>query len=924
MKVYPSLYIGLGGTGRVIAALIKDQFRRTFEAKSKGIPPIIRFLAIDGDRARPSDLPESLDLESNEILFVDVNLGTVENEIRTSLRGKNLSQDPVWGWYEFGLRSRLKRFTTSSGAGQIRKFSRVQLFYRYSDIKGSLTDLVNAIGEARPQIEQEWGIEIGTPLHCFILASIAGGTGSGSFWDVAMWVKSLRPEAYINLILLTPDFFIGDILDANQDTSLLLTNAYAALKELNYFAKERKFRQLYSYDEAPLDLSELWPKERSMDFRIFILTNRNEAGDVVGDRFHMAQLIANFCFYFTCADVTSFLDGGRTNDHDFGEEWSYIAVPEPQPLIFSSFGLSQIIFPKEFVLPLLKIRALREVLSHALDSDELLRTAREEIEEGRREMIEGRERRIPPFLERGITPHLREPDVRLCDFERTFRADNVYKNKKRVKEILQGEKERMDRLLSQEPTRIWDYTDLFRTFKSAINQFIQSELESGRNWNYVKGFLRLLIEKEEVLNNLYDRQKDFQVDNNVKEKEIKEKEKAYSSALKDLDIHYPKGLLKTWGRTRYHIRRVYERIRDYGRVIMMYKQKEAIYKFYEEAIAYVGGLLRGRIGTLERHLQDLRASLTEDERKIRREIDQLGGGWITKVKASEGEISQIYDDYLREIVNNEKESFRRQIIAWLDLENREWTIDPREVEGWILKEGERMLHVSGVKELNLRDLISEEDLKKLLFRHYQEHTEAFFYSGFKRDVATNLVKEYKYVLSKQDLPTTDIESVKVEEMDPNSIVFIQIKDTMPIYRLGDLEQYFAPYNTHVKKEKSPEKRYTFVHLNREALDFPELLVSPDIEVLIEIAWKLGILGRTKSGGPILWKGRQGEERYPSRRKLKEAFEQDPTLEERLEEDILYVLQDKPREEVRKFLTENEELFDSVYALAQKIRTARGL
>ena len=930
MIVYPSLYVGLGGTGRVVTAKIEQRFRQVFKnTRGKEIPPVIKFLGIDGDEASPK---EGIDLPRDEILLIPVETEVAEKEIRANLTEegkKDLRKDPVWGWYEFGLYDRIQRSTTSVGAGQIRKLARQQLFYNYKDVKGTLNNLVTVTGEKHPQIGQDWNVEIGSPLQCFISASIAGGTGSGSFWDLALLVKNLKPEAVINLILLTPEFFVGDILDTGQDTSIIYANAYACLKELNYFAKERSFTQTYASDEPPIELSKLWPRSRTMeDLRIFILTTRNEIGDVIGNRVDMGQLIADFCFYFTCAGVTSMWNSARANDHDLGRDWKYTDIPSPQPAIFSSIGLSQIIFPKELVISLLRIKSLKQLLNHILDSESHLSVARQEIEDGRTEITDGRERQIPAFLDRGhIIPLLVDPDFKLCDFERVFRGERKYRNKKEVKGILQGEKERVSKWYSRKGTDHYNYTEILNNFKNAINQLVQTELESGRNWNYIKEFLRLLIEKMEVLNNLYNRQNAYYVDHKEEEKEAKEKEKAFEKSLNDLDVNYPL-LIKTWGRTSYHIRKVYDRIREHGKVILMYKQKEAMYEFYEQAIGYVTDLLNQRISPLESCLRNLRASLTEDERETWKQIREVGGGYVTKVKTSGGDLRGMYNDYLKQVVDDEKDMIRTQVWRWLDLQSRQWSMDSKDVEGWVFEEGEKISRMSEVTGINLSNLMPKGELKNLLYRHHEEHTKAYFDPGFKKDVAKNVVKEYNYALSKEDLAEEILPAglglTKVDELDPNQIIFIQIRDTMPIYRLGNLQQYYGSYNTHVNKERDPEKRYTFAHLIWEALDYPELLTSPNIQVFVEIAQKLQVLTRPKPGGPVVWKGSAGEVKYTSNRKLEEAFHQDSALVDNLQDDILYVLQDKTREEVKEFLENNKNLFNQVHAFAQRIRVLRGL
>jgi len=845
MRVYSSVYIGVGGTGRVLVARIKERLKQVFSGE-KGIPPVIKFLAIDGDKNRPKDLPPDLDLAPYELLFIPVEIKVAEKSIKAQLRQERIREfrsHLVWGWYEFGLYEKVQRYTTRIGTGEIRKLSRLQLFYRFTEVKQKLHELIGEVGKRHPQIKQDWNLEeISAPTQCFILASIAGGTGSGSFWDIALLSKSLYPQTNINIVLLTPDFFLGDILDTNQDTSLIYANAYACLKELNHFAKERKFKQTYHLKEAPIDLADLWPKDKTTEMRIFILTTQNETGNIIGNRMEMGRLIADFCYYFTCGGIIDLWNSGRPNDAKLRENWIFEGIPEPQPQIFSSIGLSQIIFPKKEVTSLLKAKSLRELLSHILDSDACREVARREIEEIHTEIREDREIKVPPFLDRGrVTPLAEEPSVRLCPFDSSFRTDKIYKNKNRVKQILESEKKRIGKLQDRESAALYNFTDILSNFKALIIRLIQDELERGKNWNYVKEFLNLLIAPEGVLNNLYQRQRAYHIDPEEEKRKIGKRESDFRSALDELDKNYPR--IKTWGRTNYHIRNVYEKIRDYGKSILEYKQKEAIYKFYNQAIDYIRELLT-RFNRLEEHLRSFSISLAEDEEKLREMMGKIGGGYVVKIGASDKDTIDMYNEKLKKEVEKKKKTVRGQILNWLNLEIPEWSLSVGDVEGWFQAEGEKLLHVSELIKINLKDLVSEEDLKNLIYAHHDTHAKAYFNPGFKRGAAEGT--EYKYVLSSIDIPQVPgINQTKISEsqLDPNSIVFLQIKDALPISQLGDLEQYYGPYNVYVNREKDPEKRYTFVHLNWEALNFPELLTTPDVDAIIEIAKNLQIIKR---------------------------------------------------------------------------------
>lgn len=118
----------------------------------------------------------------------------------------------------------------ATGANQWRKKSYLAFVNLMNDDRRR-TRFENAMREMVAEGGQDGLYEI------FTVASIAGGTGSGSFIPVTLYAKKfLREQCHVeartHAMLACPDIYISHLHDESQETKVY-ANAYAILKELN-------------------------------------------------------------------------------------------------------------------------------------------------------------------------------------------------------------------------------------------------------------------------------------------------------------------------------------------------------------------------------------------------------------------------------------------------------------------------------------------------------------------------------------------------------------------------------------------------------------------------------------------------------------------------------------------------------------------
>lgn len=112
------------------------------------------------------------------------------------------------------------------GASQWRSLGRLSVFLQSRDVYKHLFDAVKRVPA---------GVFNDDPLDVYLVCSLAGGTGSGTFWDIAFLLQSLPVQVKIHAF-----FVLGDAFEGVDTGGRINANVYAALKEIAYLKNWRK------------------------------------------------------------------------------------------------------------------------------------------------------------------------------------------------------------------------------------------------------------------------------------------------------------------------------------------------------------------------------------------------------------------------------------------------------------------------------------------------------------------------------------------------------------------------------------------------------------------------------------------------------------------------------------------------------------
>jgi serine/threonine protein kinase len=345
--LFPALVIGLGQTGLTALQRLRQSFEDTVGGAD--VLPNIRWLYVDTD-------PDALRLAGQckaggalsgaEIL--QTRLNRPSHYLRSASRGR------LESWFDLKLLYRIPRNPATTG---VRVLGRLAFFDCYRGITARLNKELEACTHpetlAKVARLPGFGLRSVRP-RVYIVTSLAGGTGSGMFLDLAYVLrKLLRAQGHER-----PDIvglFVLPGVDRCGGQSMALANAFAALTELNHFsAPETTFWAHFDDSEPPVrDTGP--PYDRCIVLQL-------PAGDDGGQLQDRAGLIADWLYHDLLTPLGRIADERRAD------------LPAPDSsssnLVCQSFGMYQISWPRFAFL-----RSVGRNLCHQLVRDWLSKDA---------------------------------------------------------------------------------------------------------------------------------------------------------------------------------------------------------------------------------------------------------------------------------------------------------------------------------------------------------------------------------------------------------------------------------------------------------------------------------------------------------------------------------------------------------------------
>ena len=272
-KIKRCLYVGLGGTGMNALLHTKKMFIDTYGE----VPPMIGFLGIDTDggaykKSLPSNKGEEVILDPKEQMPILVK----------KARPYYDENKEAFSWIP---EENLYALTSMElGAGQVRTNGRFAFTINYADLCRKVETVLAQITNAHIINNDKYEL-LGANTEIHMVFSVCGGTGCGTFVNMAYLLRDRAPQCKLTGYAVLPDVFKHM---SNSGMAKVAPNAFGAIEDLDYLmhmgigSKPIKLEYLNGSYEI---------KDRPFNSVIFI-DNKNDRGDTYTHIDELAEMIS--------------------------------------------------------------------------------------------------------------------------------------------------------------------------------------------------------------------------------------------------------------------------------------------------------------------------------------------------------------------------------------------------------------------------------------------------------------------------------------------------------------------------------------------------------------------------------------------------------------------------------------------------------
>jgi hypothetical protein len=339
--IRPTVVIGLGGTGGDVLLKLRKMIFERYGSPSEF--PVLQFLYIDTDTSNQhidSALLEEFKFDNPERIDA-----IVPDTVKYT---RHLSQYPLlkeW-WYP----TMQDHTSITVGAGQIRGYSRLGFYVNFQDIKTAVQTAMTAASASATTMLERWHVTVDTAqgANVYIVGSIAGGTGSGMFLDVAFLCKSLVPHQIVGYLVM-PGAFMSNV-------DRLSANGFSALKELEHYGQAE-----FSYQWAQGYPPKTRPLAPPPFAYCYLVDSKNADGNSVEfkTRHTLFQMVANSIFHdFGSSNFAAQKRSARVNLDMYLNDYYVAEILDPRDpaekllsevfsMRQSAFGVATIQYPAD-------------------------------------------------------------------------------------------------------------------------------------------------------------------------------------------------------------------------------------------------------------------------------------------------------------------------------------------------------------------------------------------------------------------------------------------------------------------------------------------------------------------------------------------------------------------------------------------------
>lgn len=398
----PTIYIGLGGTGIRAISHAKKLYEDVY---GKGnIPNYIAFLAMDFN-LKDIDSPSLATPMGDDAVIINYSGSPRDHYASRSAKG-------AYRWMFDGNTSSLQNKITD-GAGQVRTTGRFYTEYVMTSIEPALArcwqqvsnlTYVNDNGEVVPCEE----------IDIHIVMSLAGGTGAGSFINIAEMVhRNYGSRAHIiGYGVLHGVFRAMD--PSGTQTRRVRENAYSSILDLDYLMSAD------IHNPIQLDINGGVRTLISPIFNeFFVIDNVTAAGNIVPTVDSLCEAIGS-CLFASSGDLGSTIQGGQSNNRWNGGNYGILHKKG----WVQALGGCQVVYKGELLANIYGYRAAIELIRKMrLEAADVKKSVTDWMEESKVREDEGNDYLINTIYSPEAFGKIKDPRVEIKDSIVSTRSD---------------------------------------------------------------------------------------------------------------------------------------------------------------------------------------------------------------------------------------------------------------------------------------------------------------------------------------------------------------------------------------------------------------------------------------------------------------------------------------------------------------------
>ncbi len=344
-KIKRCLFIGLGGTGMNALLRTKKMFVDTYGE----VPPMIGFLGLDTDggayKKELDSVYGTVKLTPNEQMPIFVEdarpIYEVSKEHFAWLPERNL----------YALSS------MTLGAGQVRTNGRFAFTVNYKSVENKVRSILDSITAATISTNPKYEL-LGNNVEIHMAFSVCGGTGCGTFLNMAYLLKDVAPQCK-----LTGYGVLADVFEAMNPAVMakVKPNAFGAIQDLDWLMHLGIGSERVSFDYITSVKSS---NDRPFNAFYFI-DNKNQNGDTYAHIDNLADMLS--LAFVTSSGELSTASASVTDNLEKNIREGVMNIRNKKAWV-AGLGICEIIYHNKDLQRIYELKAVKRTIERLLNS----------------------------------------------------------------------------------------------------------------------------------------------------------------------------------------------------------------------------------------------------------------------------------------------------------------------------------------------------------------------------------------------------------------------------------------------------------------------------------------------------------------------------------------------------------------------------